>query len=410
MAFDDLFRRRSGARPHDPESGEVVTFRDSGVPPRVLRPDVDGDEGHEGNDPDTEPAPGALRHIEASALIDRPTVRIGIYTWALIGALLVTGALFFALSQVTVVVIPLVLALFPAAILVPITARLQRWLPNGLAAITVLVGAIAILSGLVAVLAPSVADQLGGVADSAREGFDQAQAFLLSGPLGFDPIQVDELVDQAGEQLQQTDGVATGVLGAAAAVAQGLTGTAFLLVALFFYLKDGPKIAGFLRDLFPERFRPDVEEIGSRVWTTVGAYIRGQATIALVDAIAIAIALAVLGVPLVLPLAVLVFFGGLFPIVGAFASGTVAVLVALATTDVRTALLVLAAILIVQQVEGQLLAPIVLGRATEMHPLATISSLAAGAALLGILGAFIAVPIAASLARSIGYLRGRVPG
>lgn len=407
MAFDDSFRRRATRRPHHAESGEVVTFRDAGAPPRVLRPDADGDEGH---DPDTEPAPGALRHIEASALIDRPTVRIGIYTWALIGALLVTGALFFALSQVTVVVIPLVLALFPAAILVPITARLQRWLPNGLAAITVLVGAIAILSGLVAVLAPSVADQLGGVADSAREGFDQAQAFLLSGPLGFDPIQVDELVDQAGEQLQQTDGVATGVLGAAAAVAQGLTGTAFLLVALFFYLKDGPKIAGFLRDLFPERFRPDVEEIGSRVWTTVGAYIRGQATIALVDAIAIAIALAVLGVPLVLPLAVLVFFGGLFPIVGAFASGTVAVLVALATTDVRTALLVLAAILIVQQVEGQLLAPIVLGRATEMHPLATISSLAAGAALLGILGAFIAVPIAASLARSIGYLRGRVPG
>lgn len=410
MAFEEL-RRRITDRPRDPASEDTVAFRDAGPQRRVLRPGGDGS-GHEaGSDqPTPDAAPGALPHLEAGALIDRPTVRIGIYSWALIGVLIVTVAIFFAVSQVTVVVIPLILALFPAAILVPIASRLQRWLPNGLAAITVLVGAIALLSGLVAALAPAVADQLGGVAESAQEGFDQAQASLVSGPLGLDAVEIGELVDTAGEQLQQTEGVASGLLGAAGAVAQGLTGTAFLLVALFFYLKDGPKIAGFLRDLFPERFRPDVEEIGSRVWTTVGAYIRGQATIALFDAIFIGIALAVLGVPLVLPLAVLVFFGALFPIVGAFASGTVAVLVALATTDVRTALLVLAAILVIQQVEGQLLAPIVLGRATEMHPLATISSLAAGAALLGILGAFIAVPIAASLARSVGYLRSRVPG
>lgn len=406
MALDDLFRRRPRRRPADPGAAELVSFRDAGRPPRRIDGAQVGADAAEA----PEAAPGTLPHVEAGELVDRPTLRIGLYAWALIGILITVVALFVALSQVTVVVIPLLLALFPAAILVPIASRLQRWLPDGLAALVTLVAAVALLSGLVAALAPAVADQLGGVSESAQEGAAQAQAFLASGPLGLAPIPVDEVISRAGEQLQQTDGVATGVLGAATAVVQGLTGTAFLLVALFFYLKDGPRIAGFLRDLFPERFRPDVAEIGSRVWLTVGAYIRGQAAIALVDAFAIGIALAVLGVPLVLPLSVLVFFGGLFPIIGAFASGTVAVLVALATTDVRTALFVLVAILVVQQVEGQLLAPIVLGRATEMHPLATISSLAAGAALLGILGAFIAVPIVASLARSVGYLRTRVPG
>lgn len=343
-------------------------------------------------------------------LTGRPTVRVGVYAWALLGILGAVVAGFFALSQVTVVVIPLVLALFPAAVLVPATDWLKRRIPDALAALLVLVGSLALLSGIVAALAPSVAEELSGVTELAQEGAQQAQDFLEGGPLGLPPVPVGELSGRIGELLQNTEGLASNVLGAAAAVLQGLTSSVLLLVALFFYLKDGPRIARFLRSLFPEQVQPDIDEIGMRVWGTVGAYIRGQLFIALVDAVFIGIALSVLGVPLVLPLAVLVFFGGLFPIVGAFVSGSVAVLVALAANDLRTALFVLIAILVVQQVEGNLLAPIVLGRATQLHPLATIVALAAGGVLLGVLGAFIAVPVVASAARTVGYLRHRIPG
>nr|MBA2578793.1 AI-2E family transporter [Euzebyaceae bacterium] len=158
----------------------------------------------------------------------------------------------------------------------------------------------------------------------------------------------------------------------------------------------------------PRRARADAEAIGARVWFTIGAYIRGQLVIAVVDAVLIGLGLWIVGVPLALPLAVLVFFGGLFPIVGAVAAGIVAVLVALATGGLTSALIVLAIVVAVQQVEGHLLAPIVLGKATELHPVAVIAALTAGAVLLGVLGAFLAVPIAASATRAVGYLRTRV--
>jgi len=142
----------------------------------------------------------------------------------------------------------------------------------------------------------------------------------------------------------------------------------------------------------------------------MSGYIRGQLVIALVDAVLMGIGIWVLGVPLVAPLAVLVFFGGLFPIVGAVLSGLVAVLVAIATSDLTTAVALLGVILVVQQVEGHVLAPVVLGRAVSLHPLAVLASLAAGGALLGVLGAFIAIPLVGSATRAVGYLRSRVPG
>ena len=144
-----------------------------------------------------------------------------------------------------------------------------------------------------------------------------------------------------------------------------------------------------------------------RAWTTLGAYFRGQLLVALVDALAIGVALLVLGVPLALPLAVLIFFGGLFPIVGAVVTGALAVLVAMADAGLTMGLIVLGIVLAVQQLESNVLAPLVLGKATALHPLGVLTSLTAGGILLGVLGAFIAVPIAASLVRAIGYLRDR---
>jgi len=360
------------------------------------------------------PAPAA-RLLPAQPVRDplanHPVVRSGAYAWGVIGILLLVVALARVVQSVSIVVIPLVLALFPAAVLAPLVQRLKR---NGirpaLATTMVLLGSIALVAGLFALLAPQVEAELGDLGDRLVEGYEKAESFLAAGPFGFEPIVLDDLIDRARERLAETEGLGEGALEVAIVVAEGFAGLILALFALFFYLKDGERIAGWARDLFPQRVRADVQAIGDRVWFTIGAYIRGQLIIAFVDAVFIGIGLVVLRVPLALPLAVLVFFGGLFPIVGAVAAGIVAVLVALATGGIGIALLVLALIVAVQQLESHLLAPLVLGRATELHPLAVIAALTAGAVLLGVLGAFLSVPIAASGARAVGYLRQRVPG
>jgi len=343
-------------------------------------------------------------------LLDRPTIRTGVYAWSLIGIIALAFAVLVAMGRLTIVVVPLLLALFPAAVLSGPAARLKRVLPPALAALVVLLAFLGVLSGLIALLAPAVAGELGGLTEAAQEGAAQVQQFLEEGPLGFEPIRVDELVQTLQDRAANTEGLAGTILGAAGVIVEGAAGLLFGLVVLFFYLKDGPTLGRWLVGLFPTGVRRDAEIIGSQTWQAVGGYIRGQLLIAFVDALLIGIAIWILGVPLVLPLSVLVFLGGLFPIVGAALSGLIAVLVALATTDPTTALILLAVIVVVQQVEGDLLAPLVLGRAVSLHPLAVLASLTAGGVLLGVLGAFVAIPLVGSATRAVGYLRSRVPG
>ena len=361
--------------------------------------------------PDTEPPAPAPRAPLGSRppLTQRQFVRFGVYSWAAVGIGVIVAATLVVLRELTVVIVPLVLALFPAAVLMPpANALRRRGLPSAAAAAVTLIGAVGLLTLLFSVLAPQVADELGGLADSLEQGYLRLRAYVEAGPLGLPGLPVDDLFEQLRERLSTEGSEITGrVLEAGIVLVEGVTGLIFGLLALFFYLKDGPRIAAWARDLFPRRLRADVQAIGDRAWFTIGAYIRGVLIIGMVDAVAIGTGLFVLRVPLALPLAVLVFFGALFPIVGAFAAGTVAVLVALATNGPAAALAVLILIVVVQQVEGHVLTPILLSRATQLHPLAVVSALAAGGVLAGILGAFLAVPIAASLARAVAYIRTR---
>ncbi|HWB72340.1 MAG TPA: AI-2E family transporter [Egibacteraceae bacterium] len=360
--------------------------------------------------PEAEPAPRRAVRVPGR-LSERPTVRAGVYAWALVGILAIALAAGVVIARIAVVVIPLVLAAFPAAVLVPPTRGLRnRGVPPAAAALIVLLASFGLIAGLFSLLAPSVAAELEGLGQEIERGYGQVRAFLEAGPFGLQPIALDQFVERVRASLTTSDDLGRQVMEAGVAVAEGVAGVALALFALFFYLKDGPRIAAWLRDLFPQWMRADVEAIGVRTWTTLSDYIRGQLVIALVDAVFIGVGIAIIGVPLVLPLSVLVFVGGLFPIVGALLSGAVAVLVALATGSVVDALLVLAVVVGVQQLESHVLAPVVLGRATALHPLAVISALAAGGVLLGVLGAFLAVPITASAARAVGYLRNRVPG
>jgi predicted PurR-regulated permease PerM len=336
-------------------------------------------------------------------------VRAGAYAWAGIGVLILLYVLSIVLGRLTVVVVPLVLALFPATVLAPgVRWLVRRQTPPAVAALMALIAMLGLVTALFAFLVPQVQQELGALGASLQQGYAQVERFLHEGPLGLAPIELGALIQQAQDRLGQSEGLASNVLEVANVVVEGFAGTLFMLFALFFYLKDGPKIGRWLRSLFPVPAQDDAEAVGGIVWLTIGGYIRGQLVIALVDAVCIGIGLVILRVPLALPLAVLVFFGALFPIVGAILSGTVAVLVALATNGVTDALLVLALIVGVQQLESHLLAPIVLSRATQMHPLAVIASLTAGGVLLGVLGAFVAVPVAASLSRVVGYLRKRL--
>ena len=348
-------------------------------------------------------------HPPSGPVIDRPIVRAGVMAWSITGLLVLAIALGYLVGQISVIVVPLVLALFPAAVLVPPTAALKRrGVPPAVAALIVLVAALGLLVALFGFLTPVVAAELGGLAEKVEEGYAEIRRYLQQGPFATETLPLSQLLERFRQAAtEQGPELGPRILEAGIVVAEGFAGVALGLFALFFYLKDGARIAGWLRSLFPARMRADVQGIGDRVWFTLGAYIRGLLVIGLVDAILIGGGLLILRVPLALPLSVLVFFGALFPIVGAFLAGTVAVLVALATGDVGTALAVLALIVVVQQLEGHILTPILLGRATELHPLAVIAALGAGAVLLGVLGAFLAVPVAASIARALAYLRSR---
>jgi predicted PurR-regulated permease PerM len=390
-----------GARPPAATSARAASVRPPD-PPAIERPPPDVPPEDQrlpvATVPDPDPRP----------LTRYPIVRAGIVAWAVVGLILAALAGLYVLGQVRLVVIPLVLALFPAALLAPVQDVLRRAkVPPAVASLIVLFGGIGLLALVFVVLVPQVAEEVPRLTQQVQTGLEQLQTFLDSGPLGLDPQVVRDVIENAQEAIAESEGLRTGVLGAAGAVAEITTMLLLLLVVLFFYLKDGDRIALWLRSLFPASVRADAGEIGSRAWVTVGAYFRGQLFVAFVDGLFIGIGLWIIGVPLALPLAVLVFFGGLFPIVGAVASGAVAILVALASGGPSMALAVLAIVIAVQQLESNILAPLVLGKATELHPLAVITVLTIGGILLGVLGAFLAVPVAASLARGVGYLRER---
>lgn len=341
------------------------------------------------------------------SLTENPVVRWGAVAWAALG--LIGGFVLVALllAELKLVAVPLVLALFPAALLAPLSERLRRRVPDAVASLVVVVGFLVALVGVLGTLGWLIAGELTSVVDTLEESYDDVREWT-DDTLGVELPALDDALDRVREWAEGEDGLGQRAGSAAATGLEVASSLLFGIVALFFYLKDGDRIGAFLRDLFPTRARGDVDEIGRRVWYTLGAYFRGQLIVAAVDAVFIGLGLVLLGVPLALPLTILVFIGGLFPIVGAFTAGAVAVLIALADGGIGLALVVLALNVVVQQVEGNVLEPLVVGRATQLHPLAILVALTAGAVTFGILGAFLAVPVAASVARVVGYLRDEV--
>lgn len=301
----------------------------------------------------------------------------------------------YAAGAVKVVVIPLLLALFLAAVLSPPVQWFKRlgWSP--LAAVWAVIGlVIPVLTGVVLLVVPSFVDGLGPLTNDFQSAADSFVDWLKTGPLDLSETEIDGYIQDAIDSFRANlGGLTSGILGGAAVAVEVVTGAVLVLIISFFYLKDGDRAYEALlrRVRDPER----ADAAFSAAWLTLGGYVRGLAIVGLVDAVAIAIGLVIVGTPLVLPLSLLVFLGGFFPIVGAFLSGLLAVSVTFVNGGLVKALIVLGVVLVVQQVEGNVLHPIVFRRALSLHPLVILLAIAGGSVVFGIVGAFLAVPITA---------------
>jgi putative heme transporter len=309
----------------------------------------------------------------------------------------------FALSRVMFIVLPVIVALLLATVLGPPAAWLQRRrVPDALAALLLVAGLVALVVGLLAVITPQVAEELGDVADELAEGFEQFLDWVGDSPVPVNREQIDQLIEQGLEAIRDNPrGLTDGVLAGAYAAFHGAAGLILSIVLLFFFLKDGEQITRWLVARTNRRWREELRAVGGRAWGTLGSYIRGTAIVGLVDAVGIGVGLLLIGVPLVLPLMLLTFFGGFFPLIGATLAGFVAVLVALVALGPLEALLTLAVVVAVQQLESNILEPMVLGRAVRLHPVVVLLALMAGGVLAGVIGAFLAVPVAA-VSASVG--------
>jgi predicted PurR-regulated permease PerM len=320
-------------------------------------------------------------------------------------------ALALLLARLRVIVVPVAVAILLSTFLVPPARFLRgRGWPRALAAVAVVVAALVLAAGAVAALVPGIVRDVGEVDASVRGGVDQVTELLTREPFSLSERRVEEWTDRAEDELRsRSSRLVGGLFGGAFLVLELLAGLALAVVTLFFLVKDGDRLWRSTVRLFPERTRPDVEEIGRLAWETAGGYIRGVSLVALFDAVLIGLAIWLVGVPFVLPLAALTFLGGFFPIVGAVVAGFVAAMVALVANGWVAALVVVGAIVLVQQLESNVLQPFVVGSAVRVHPLGILLAISAGGILWGVAGAFLAVPLVAVASKAAAHLAGRRP-
>jgi predicted PurR-regulated permease PerM len=328
--------------------------------------------------------------------------------WSLRLAAIALGAILLGLvvKYTWVVIFPVLMALVLSTVLAPIAGffRTRLGFPYALAAAATVVGAILVVVAAGFTIAPSVASQSGDILKSANDGIQEVQDWVQSSDF-VSKQQIDAGLQGLQEKLSGSAGsIASGVLAGVSAVTNGIVNLVIVLLLSFLFLKDGHRFLPWLHRLSGPTAGSHLEEVGNRAWATLGGFIRTQALVSLIDAVFIGGGLLIVGVPLAIPLAVLTFFAGFVPIVGAFVAGTVAVLIALVSNGVTGALIVLALIIAVQQLEGNVLSPWLQSKSMNLHAAVVLLSVTLGSTLFGITGAFLAVPVAAVSAVILRYL------
>ena len=333
------------------------------------------------------------------------------WSWRLIVVGVVGWALLHFIGIVSFVVIPLAIAMLLSALLAPAVGWLLRLhLNRSLATFLVLIFGLAVIAGTLTLVISQFIDGASELTQKATDGVRQIQQWLKTGPLQLSDAQVTQAIDNAQNWVNaHTSQLTSTGIATAATLFEVVTGMLLVLFSTFFFLRDGRKIWRFIVRLFPVNARWSLADAGDASWVTLGAYVRATVLVAFIDAVGIGTALVILNIPFPFPLAALVFLGAFIPIVGASVSGAVAVLVALVDQGWVIALIVLGAVILVQQVEGHVLQPLIMGRAVAIHPLVVIIGIACGATLAGIIGALVAVPLIAVLNTGVRRLSRRRP-
>lgn len=328
--------------------------------------------------------------MAASSRVASRLRTVGSVVWPIVGLVILAYVAVRALALVSGVVIALGIALLIAALLEPAVVLLQRWhLPKWLATLLVLVGALAALGGIGFFTVNSLINSLSDLTGKLTNALNSLQDWLVHGPLSLSHQQINSLVDKAVNKLQSQ----LQVTSAAFTLAAVIGGIALILFVLVFFLYEGERMWQFLIRAVPEDARPRAGRAGHAAFRSLGSFTRATIVVAIFDAVLIGIGMAIIGVPLVIPLASLIFLGAFIPYVGATVSGLIAVAVALVSGGFFPALLVAAVVIAVQFIEGNVLQPLIMGKFVQVHPVAVILVVAVGITVWGIPGALLAVPI-----------------
>ncbi|MFJ9074233.1 AI-2E family transporter [Streptomyces sp. NPDC102278] len=311
------------------------------------------------------------------------------------------------ISEVRLVVLAFAAALLVTALLQPFVVRLRRLgLPRGLAtAVTAILGFVVI--GLVGwFVVWQVMENLDDLSDRVRDGINELKVWALDSPFHVTEKQINDIAKNLTDTIgTNTEEITSAGLQGVTVLVEVLTGILLAMFSTLFLLYDGKRIWTWVLGLVPAAARPGMAGAGPRAWRTLTAYVRGTVLVALIDAVFIGLGLYFLDVTMAVPLAVFIFLFAFIPLVGAVISGALAVVVALVTQGPFIALMVLAVVLAVQQIEGHVLQPFILGRAVRVHPLAVVLSVAAGGMIAGIGGAVVAVPLVAVTNTVVGFLK-----
>ncbi len=354
--------------------------------------------------PDDRPRSGildALRNrtvtTEVGAQLPRGLRVATAYSWRFLVIAAAIGVGIWIIMQLKLLVIPLLIAILVTALVWPgFSFMIRHRVPRWLAIVIAVLGTLAVITGLMWLAVWQITREWPSVRDRTMEAVEQFRQYLIDGPLHLTPMQIDGILEQGWELLQEQVGLLwTGALAIGSTVGHVVAGTLLALFILLCILADGAGIWRWAVRLFPARARPAVDGAGRLGWKTVINYARTQLLVATIDAIGIGLGAFLLGVPLAIPVAVLVFLGAFIPFVGAVITGALAVFLALVYNGPWIAFWMLIVVLGVQQLEGHVLQPLLMGSAVKVHPLAVVLVVAGGAMIAGIPGALFAVPLAA---------------
>ena len=325
------------------------------------------------------------------------------WAWRAIVIAAAIAGVIWILTQISEIVIPVIVALLLAALLTPIHRRLKRVMPSGLASTLTVLGTLALIIGALTFVTSQFVDQFDDIRSQVGQGYDQIRAWIMD-TFGVNSTKIDDWIEAGRAQATKSfQDIGPQAAAAGATAGHAIAGFFVAMFTLFFFfLHDGRTIWGWVVSLFPRSARDKVASSGVIAWGQLSAFTRATIMVAAVDAIGIGAVAGILGVPFASGVAILVFFGAFIPVIGAAISGAVAVLLALVALGPVKALIMLAGVIAVQQIESHLLQPLLLGRAVKVHPLSVILAIAGGVVVAGIVGALIAVPLVAVL-NAVGH-------